>query len=253
MVKRKPIILTTSFANNNDAVEDFEYLSVKRPYIECLHASGAIPLIVPFQPEQENLRVLAEMTDGLLLPGGDDVHPRHYGTKDVHESCGPFSLERDDMEIALAKFFITRGKPVFGICRGTQVINIALGGTLYQDIKSELNTFIRHEHDSSLCKLKRYTEDIHEVYLFEDTALVSFFGRERIITNSLHHQAVKAVAENLRISAIAKDGVVEGIESKDMRANWILGVQWHPETIMKEHPEQAVLFEKFVEAAETAR
>lgn len=253
MTKRKPIILTTSFAGEDYEKKGFERLSVKRSYIECLHASGAIPLIAPFQSEEENLRVLAEMADGLLLPGGDDVHPRHYGAGDIHENSGPFSLERDEMEIALAQFFIALKKPVFGICRGAQVLNVALGGTLYQDIGSELETSIRHEHDISLSKLLRYTEDIHEVYLLEDTALASFFGREKITTNSLHHQAVKQVAETLRPSAIAEDGVIEGIESKDMNENWILGVQWHPETITKEHPEQKVLFEKFIGAAGIVR
>lgn len=253
MINRKPIILTTSFADENYEKKDFEHISVKRPYIECLHAAGAIPLIVPFQPADENLRALAEMADGLLLPGGDDVHPRHYGTEDVHESSGPFSAERDEMEIALAKFFIACGKPVFGICRGVQVLNVALGGTLYQDIRSEIGTSVRHEYDASVSKILRYTEDAHEVYLLEDTALASFFGREKIVTNSLHHQAVKEVAPILRMSAVAEDGIIEGIESKDLNGSWILGVQWHPETIVQEHPEQAVLFEKFVEAAKTVR
>lgn len=247
-MKHKPIILTSVFAEDEHGKEDFGYLGVKRPYVDCLTACGAIPLIVPFQAEKENLHELALMADGLLLPGGDDVHPRYYGAADIHENSGPFSTERDDMEIALANFFIAQGKPVFGICRGAQVLNVALGGTLYQDIGSELDTSIRHEYDKSVSKLLRYLEDTHEVYLLEDTALASFFKCESLITNSLHHQAVNQVAETLCVCAIAKDGIIEGIESKDMNANWILGVQWHPETITKEHPEQAVLFEKFVEA-----
>jgi putative glutamine amidotransferase len=249
MMKRKPIILTTSFADEDYEKKDFECLSVKRPYIECLHSSGAIPLIVPLQSEEENLYALAEITDGLLLPGGDDVHPRHYGAENIHKNSGPFSRERDEMEITLAKIFIACGKPVFGICRGAQVLNVALGGTLYQDIGAEFGTSIRHEYNTSVSKLDRYTQDVHEVYLLEDTALASFFGSENITTNSLHHQAVKQVAETLRPSAIAEDGIIEAIESKDMNVSWILGVQWHPETITKEHPEQAVLFRKFTEIA----
>lgn len=253
MMKHKPIILTTSFTDDDFEKEDFGYLSVKRPYIECILASGAIPLIIPFQNEKENLLQIAEMADGLLLPGGEDIHPRHYGAEDVHKNSGPFSRERDEMEIVLAEFFIAAGKPIFGICRGAQILNVALGGTLYQDIESECNTSIRHEYDESVPKLERYTKDVHEVHLLEDTALGSFFTSEKIITNSLHHQAVRRVAETLRVNAIAEDGIIEGIESKDMNVNWILGVQWHPETILKQHPEQAVLFERFVEATETAR
>lgn len=249
-MKRKPIILTTSFADEDYARKDFEYICVKRPYIECLHTALAIPLVVPFQFEKENLRELAEMADGLLLPGGGDVHPRHYGVEDIHENSGDFSHERDEMEITLAKFFIELGKPVFGICRGAQVLNVALGGTLYQDIGSELDTSIRHEYDVSVSKLERYVQDTHEVHLTKDTALRSFFGCEKITTNSLHHQCVKETAPALCVSALGEDGIIEGIESKDMNANWILGVQWHPETITKEHPEQKVLFEKFIEAAE---
>jgi putative glutamine amidotransferase len=257
MMKRKPIILTTSFADEDPSSfserKDFEYICAKRPYIECLSFAGSLPLIVPFRFEKENLQHLAEMADGLLLPGGDDIHPRHYGVEDIHENSGPFSHERDEMEIELANFFITLGKPVFGICRGAQILNVALGGTLYQDIGSEFSTSIQHEYNISVSKLNRYTEDIHEVHLLEDTALADFFGREKITTNSLHHQSVKEIAASLRVSAIAEDGVIEAIESKDMNAQWILGVQWHPETITKEHPEQAVLFEKFVEAAKGRR
>lgn len=206
MKKRKPIILTTSFADEDYEKKNFEHIGVKRPYIECLRTFGAIPLIAPFQSEEENLSALAEMADGLLLPGGDDVHPRHYGMKDIYENSGPFSAERDEMEITLAKFFIARGKPVFGVCRGAQVLNVALGGTLYQDIGSELDTSIRHEYNTSASKLLRYTEDVHEVHLLENTALASFFGCEKITTNSLHHQAVKQVAETLRRSTVASGG-----------------------------------------------
>jgi putative glutamine amidotransferase len=248
-MKRKPIILTTSFADEDYERKDFEVICVKRPYIECLHAAGAIPLVAPFQSEKDDLRELAEMADGLLLPGGEDVHPEHYGSEDIHENSGPFSHERDEMEIVLARFFIELGKPVFGICRGSQILNVALGGTLYQDIGSELNTSIRHEYDTSISKRERYTEDVHEVHFLDNTALASFFGCEKITTNSLHHQSVKEIAPALCVSALGEDGVIEGIESRDMRVNWILGVQWHPETITKEHPEQTVLFKKFVEAA----
>lgn len=248
-MQRKPIILTTSFADEDYERKDFDSICVKRPYIERIHDAAAIPLIVPFQSEKENLRHLAEVADGLLLPGGDDVHPKHYGAEAIHENSGPFSHERDDMEIALAEFFIACGKPVFGICRGAQVLNITLGGTLYQDIGSELSTFVRHEYDMSVSKIERYTQDTHEVYFVKDTLLESFFGCEKIITNSLHHQAVKEVAPSLRVSALGEDGVIEAVESKNMQENWILGVQWHPETMIKAHLEQTVLFEKFVEAA----
>lgn len=253
MSKQKPIILTTSFADEDYDRRDFECISVKRPYVECLHASGAIPLIVPFQNETENLKTLARMADGLLLPGGDDVHPERYGEKGIHESSGPFSHERDEMEIELAKLFISCGKPVFGICRGAQILNVALGGTLYQDIGSELETSIRHEYNESVSKLERYTQDVHDVRLLGNTVLASFFECGKITTNSLHHQAVKDVAPLLCVSAIGEDGVIEAIESKDMNSRWILGVQWHPETITEKHPEQAVLFQKFIMAASKAQ
>lgn len=252
-MKRKPVILTTSFADDDYEKGDFEYLSVKRPYIECLYAAGAIPLVVPFQNEKENLRILAEMADGLLLPGGEDVYPGQYGAGDIHENSGPFSHERDNMEIALVEFFFACGKPIFGICRGAQIVNVALGGTLYQDIKSECGASIRHEYDESVSKLERYAKDAHEVYFLADTFIESFFGRDRIMVNSLHHQAIRRVAETLCVNALAEDGIIEGIESKDMSVQWILGVQWHPEAIMEKHPEQKILFEKFAQAAEAAR
>lgn len=248
-MKRKPIILATSFVDEEYERKDFDYICVKRSYVDCLLAFGAIPLVVPFQSGKENLKALALMADGLLLPGGEDIHPQHYGEEDVHESSGPFSHERDDVEINLARFFIANKKPVFGICRGGQILNVALGGTLYQDIGSEMETSVRHEYDTSVSKLERYTQDIHDVFFMRGTVLASFFEYEKIVTNSLHHQAVKNVAPTLRVSAISEDGVIEAIESQDMSTNWILGVQWHPEALTKKHTEQSVLFEKFIEAA----
>ncbi|MBI2120087.1 MAG: gamma-glutamyl-gamma-aminobutyrate hydrolase family protein [Parcubacteria group bacterium] len=246
--KRNPVILITSFLKDMPHEGDVEHLCVKHPYVENLQSCGATVLIVPLGTKAGDLEYLTEMADGLLIPGGKDIHPMHYGAEDIHEKSGPFAHYRDEMEIALGKFFVARGKPVFGICRGAQILNVALGGTLYQDISSETGTVIHHDRPH-LSKIERYEQDIHEVNFLPNTALQSFFGCEKIITNSVHHQAVKNAAPGLCVSAISEDGIVEGIESADMGEKWILGIQWHPEVNVRTHPEQAVLFEKFVEAA----
>lgn len=247
-MQEKPIILVTSFGLPMFEKGDMDYLCVKHPYIENVQACGAIPLVVPLRTEEQDLVRLSNIADGLLIPGGEDIHPIHYSKEDIHEKSGPFSYDRDTLELTLAKLFIQAGKPVFGICRGSQIINVALGGTLHQDIPSETVTEIFHDQPH-LSKFERYTRNIHTVHFLPETVLESFFGCENITINSAHHQAVKEVAPDLRVGALGEDGIIEAIESKDMETKWILGVQWHPEMITKTHPEQTVLFQVFVDAA----
>lgn len=261
----KPIILVTSLREFSPKGNSFSSVAADSYYINALLLSGAVPLIVPLGLKKSELEKLAELAQGLLIPGGIDIHPKRYGVSEIHKRSGGlafektdtpagdeersgFSDERDELEISLAKIFIEKKKPVFGICRGAQIINVATGGTLCQDIQSEMPSALHHEYDGETSLDGYFSKDIHGIVFSENTLLASVFTDPKNTINSLHHQAIKKVGSGLRIAALATDGVAEAIESEDMASQWILGVQWHPETIMEKHPENKLLFKKFIEA-----
>ncbi|MFA5831440.1 MAG: gamma-glutamyl-gamma-aminobutyrate hydrolase family protein [Candidatus Paceibacterota bacterium] len=251
-MKQKPIILVTSLHKFSEKGEGLLPMAVDPAYLNALYSCGAIPLIVPHGLKENELMKLADMAQGLLIPGGDDIHPKRYRVSEIHEKSAGISEERDELEITFAGIFIEKKKPIFGICRGEQIINVAMGGTLYQDIPSEMQTDIHHEYDNQTPKPDRYAAETHDVVFLEKTALASFFPVKKISVNSLHHQAVKDIAPGLRIAAVAPDGVIEAIESEDMLSRWILGVQWHPERTLEKCPENKIIFKKFIERAQKA-
>jgi len=245
-MNRRPIILVTPC--RRDAPEDRDASSefVKENYLNAILRSGGIPVIVAFGTKEDDLRGLANIAGGLLLPGGADVDPLLYGEA-VSEKCGQLASERDELECSLLRIFLELKKPVIGICRGSQIINTVLGGTLYQDIKSEFPSGLCHS-DPKLSTAEQYEKDAHEVSVKEESFLYSILGTSKITVNSAHHQAVKKIGEGLRLSATASDGIIEGVESENMEERFILGIQWHPEALLDSHTEQRKIFEKFIEA-----
>jgi len=175
--------------------------------------------------------------DGLLLSGGEDVDPFYYGQTPT-EKCGEIAKERDHAELKMLEAFLATGKPVFGICRGIQLMNVYFGGTLHQDIK-----------EISGCKhedwLRKNTGN-HTVCLQNHTRLAEILGKERITVNSLHHQAVDRSAPVLTVNAVSEDGIIEGVEHPDYR--FCIGVQWHPEHMSVTSAVQRRLFNAFVRA-----
>jgi putative glutamine amidotransferase len=188
------------------------------------------------------LRAAYKQVDALLLPGGEDVNPRHYG-EPPHEKCGPPSPARDATELALARWAVAEGKPLLAICRGIQVLNVALGGSLYQDIAAQVPGAGRHDwypdHPRSL--------RAHDAVLEPDSRLATMVGSASLPVNSLHHQAVKDVAAGLRVVACAPDGVVEALEAAGHP--FAMAVQWHPEELAGSDPQAQRLFDALVEAA----
>ncbi len=185
------------------------------------------------------LRVYGELIGGLLLSGGGDLHPSFYS----EEPCwklGEVSLVRDRFEIALLRLVLDVGKPVLGICRGMQVLNVALGGTLYQDLPTQVPASLQHRQKGAR------KEPVHEVKLKKGSLLADVLGAERIWVNSFHHQAVKDVAPPLEAVAWSADGVVEAVELPGR--GFVVGVQWHPEDLLEED-HAAALFRGFVAAA----
>lgn len=230
---------------NEPELQNGQYRTyLNQSYIEAVKKGGGIPVIFP--PTEEYIESALEqflaMTDGLLLPGGDDVAPYFYG-EESHQNIGYFLSWMDKVHIEAARIADRLGKPILGICRGMQVMNIAFGGTLYQDLPSQKEGVIQHSQ-----KAPR-SEGTHVVAVMPDSFLEKCFQEGSILVNSHHHQAVKDLADQFKITAKASDGVVEAIEST--MGSWMLGVQWHPEALTDAGREdQRKLFEKFVEICE---
>ncbi|HEX9164197.1 MAG TPA: gamma-glutamyl-gamma-aminobutyrate hydrolase family protein [Thermoanaerobaculia bacterium] len=231
----KPVIGIGSDVQTNPGTRDQAF--VFTTYIDSIRRAGAIPVIIPPQPE--NAAAIVEELDGILLAGGDDCDPAAYGAE-RHPSVEPMDARRQSNDLTLARAARERGVPTLGICLGVQMMNVASGGTLVQDISSELQTDIEHVSDPEY-RVR------HDVILENGTRLASILGGGvEINVNSSHHQAIKEIGRGLRVTAHAPDGIVEGIEDPDHP--FYLGVQWHPEDMGGETSASA-LFGAFVEAA----
>lgn len=212
-------------------------------YLSSVHRAGALPAVVcPWPRAAIGGRVLMERFDGLILTGGVDVHPRQFGSQ-PQPGIGLVCPERDEFELALARWALEHGFPVLGICRGAQVLNVAAGGTLHQD----LNT-LKREAAVAHQQTAESSVEWHEARLAEGTLLKSVVPPKMapggvLPVNSLHHQSVDRVADGWIVSAVAPDGVVEAIEKPGPA--FALGVQWHPERMVS----HGFVFHALVEAA----
>lgn len=202
--------------------------------------AGGLPLLIPFGLNDATLRALYGRLDGLLVSGGGDIDPAHYGQA-MLASVGGVDAERDRTEMTLVRWLADSDKPFFGICRGAQVLNVAMGGTLYQDV-SEHPGADRHSYYPDL----PYDLRPHEVKIEEESVLARVIGQPILTVNSLHHQAIRDVAPGLKATALAPDGIVEAVELPGRP--FVLGVQWHPECL-PDAPEMRRLFESFVNAS----
>lgn len=213
---------------------------VKEAFIKL----GAIPLIIAFPDDVSKVDQLAQdyvqLIDGLMLPGGPDVDPTFYG-EEPHPKIGMTLYQKDRFEIALIKAALAADKPIFGICRGIQIMNVAMGGTLHQDLESQYPELKIQHPQATLGQFAT-----HHIELTAGSKLAKLYGQSTIKVNSRHHQAVKAVGKGLKVTAVAPDGVIEGMESTD--TDLFLGVQWHPENMwQQEDPQQLVVFQDFLD------
>ena len=212
---------------------DPELTVAQSKHPESLARAGAevrwIDLADPERAVQEALTC-----DGLLLPGGGDMDPKFYGQERIL-ACGEPNLLRDAAEPPLLRAFLAADKPVLAICRGIQVMNVVLGGDLYQDIKP----FAHVPHNDHWGK-------VHTVTVRRGTLLSRILGQDTVLVNSQHHQAVDHIAPGLTLAALSEDGIVEAIEKPDAR--FCLGVQWHPEWLSEMDPAMQGLFDAFVHA-----
>ncbi len=216
------------------------YLSLRKDYVRAVEAAGGLPVaLAPGTPQ--DAADLLQHVQALVLSGGDDVDPAHYG-EEPHETVTRVTPERDAFELALCREALRLDRPTLAICRGQQVLNVATGGTLIQDIPSTVSGAADHDPERERWELT------HEVRLLPGSRLRQILGEDRVAVNSFHHQAVKDLGRGLRASAWSvEDGVIEGIEAEGCR--FVLGVQWHPESFWERRPGFQSLFEALVGAA----
>lgn len=233
----RPVIgLTPSHNTENDD------LSLRPTYIRALRAAGALPIVLPLEVSHEEIGQLADLCHGFLFTGGPDPHPFLWG-EEVHEKCGTISQKRDQLELALLSEAMCRKKPILGICRGAQLLNIGLGGDIYQDIKSQYSSEFPIAHIQPAA----YSIPTHHVSVTEASLLFRLSGGLReLAVNSCHHQAIRKLAPGLIAGAFAPDGITEEIEMPDYP--FLIGVQWHPEYLWKNDETSARLFAAFVQA-----
>ncbi|MEM7800313.1 MAG: gamma-glutamyl-gamma-aminobutyrate hydrolase family protein [Chloroflexota bacterium] len=236
----KPLIGMPTWIDQSTAYGGVDLFALNQSYINAVVAAGGIPFLIPLNLEREGLWSIFSRLDGLFLAGGTDIHPEHYG-ETAEGTEGRFDDERDHTELILARWSFEHNVPLFGVCRGMQMINVAAGGTLYHDLATDLPEKERHDFPG-VGEIRQQIR--HNIFIEADSFLGQTLG-EIVGVNSMHHQAIKTVGDRLQVTAISEDGLVEGIEYADGR--FVIGCQWHPEELMDD-PSQARLLTGFVEA-----
>lgn len=213
-------------------------------YYEAVAAAGGAPVLIPLLEDIDALRATYEVCAGILIPGGVDMDPATYGEA-PHEKLGRIDPDRDRVELQLTHWCIEDKKPLLGLCRGLQVINVAQGGTLFQDIDAQLKGAIRHDYFPTYGFERDHLS--HDVDVEPSSRLRSLVNVDQLPVNSMHHQGVKRLGKGLVACARASDGLIEAVESTN--GHWMVGVQWHPEVFESTDPHTRDLFRGFVKAA----
>jgi putative glutamine amidotransferase len=213
-----------------------------KSYVHAVEMAGGIPLLIPPLGDDASLRAIAERLDGVLLSGGGDVDPARYGEEPIPQ-LGLVEPERDELELKLARIAIEDEQPLFGICRGMQALNVAQGGTLYQDIAAQRPKAIKHDYHSY-----EGPRDLraHPITVAEGSPLADIVGEQGYVVNSFHHQAVKKPGTGVKIIGWAEDGLAEAMMVEEHP--FALAVQYHPEELVDSDPAARALFEAFVRA-----
>ncbi|MBE7512593.1 MAG: gamma-glutamyl-gamma-aminobutyrate hydrolase family protein [Anaerolineales bacterium] len=236
-----PLIGIPSFYDTSAPESMPPRFGMSRPYIGALECAGALPVILPLALGSDTLRNLYERLDGVFMAGGGDLNPELYEAEKYSKTGGIDAL-RDETEMTLMRWALADNKPILGVCRGSQLLNVAAGGTLYQDVTDMLPDAMRHQYFPE--KPREWVA--HSVETVRGSALAGILGGVARV-NSFHHQAVDRVAPSLRVAAYAPDGVVEAVEHTER--DFVIGVQWHPESLAATDPAMQNLFDTFVNAA----
>lgn len=215
-------------------------------YINVLRSVGAVPWVVPLLPhDMETMQEIFDRLDGVFLTGGVDVEPSCYGEAKL-PVCGTTDPDRDVIESALLRHAMDRHKPVLAVCRGLQILNVTCGGTLYQDVATQVPASLKHDYFPTPAQPSR-KHLAHNINVKQNTRLGTIMGQAVVPVNSMHHQAIKELGDGLVANAFAPDGIIEGIEGTN--GQYLLAVQWHPEELTETQPEMRRLFTTFIEEA----
>lgn len=214
---------------------------INQSYVRALTAAGCAPVLIPILDDEDRLRAIYDRLHGIVFPGGADVAPQEYGEAPI-DNLNIIEAPRDRTELTLARWAFADDLPTLGICRGQQLLNVALGGTLYQDLRYQGVTTVEHSDADGRAR----NALLHRVRLDPGSRLAQLIDETSIEVNSLHHQAVKSVAPRLKVTGTSDDGVIESLESDDRR--FLIAVQWHPEEI-DDLPWVQRLFAGFANAA----
>lgn len=238
----KPVIGITCNITEDDSVGIREHIGVKgqswqliaENYIDVIERAGGLPVLIPFCHDFETVRSILDRVDGILISGGNDVDPQLYGAR-IHAFNGAVIPRRDRQDLLLTRYILEKtSKPVLGICRGIQIMNVATGGTLWQDVAAEGGF---DHHSMGYYPMNFPT---HAVSLEEGSWLREIFHAENIRVNSFHHQAVRELGNHWKKTAVSDDGLTEGIEWDDMD-RFALAVQWHPEMLFDDDQQQRLI------------
>jgi len=241
--ERRPIIgVPAALARPTET--GYVHQQVGSPYTRALEEAGALTLVLPVTDQPELIREMLTIVDGIVLQGGGDIAPRLYGQEQLPMITHVDEMT-DEFELELCRQAVQNDLPILAICRGIQVLNVALGGTLVQDLPTERPGTVPHRQAAS-----RQTPS-HRIYVYRGSKLAEILGREEITVNSFHHQAIDELAGGLTVSARSEDDVIEGVEAIDKE--FVIGVQFHPEETTRSIPATAELFRRLVETADARR
>ncbi len=220
-------------------VDDERDVKLKNTYVHAIEASGGLPMVLPYTSDPKTMEYFIGLCDGFLFTGGDDIAPAHYG-EDALDTCGVIQPYRDEFELSLLRQVLGTPKPVLAICRGIQLVNVAFGGTLYQDLPSEKPSSVLHRQTDF------GSTPAHAVRVIANTPLSELMGQDELQVNSLHHQAIKRLGDRLAVMAEAEDGTVEALYLPDEQ--YLRAVQWHPERMFDTDAPSRLIFADFIKA-----
>lgn len=239
---KKPVIGITSSYEKEEGLRNYHRTTVSIDYTKGVVAGGGIPLVIPVTEDREIIKEQLKLLDGLILSGGTDLNPFLYG-EDFKEGIHLVSPERDCCEMIIVEEFLKTGKPILGICRGHQLLNVYFHGTLFQDLKYYGKEVLQHRQEM-------YPElATHQVHITEEENMLFALYGKQIATNSFHHQVIDILGEGLTAIAKTSDGIIEAFQKKDHK--FLYGIQWHPEMMTaRGNQEMKKIFESFVEACQ---